>query len=151
MAITVPSLLTIAALISLASVAFTNYIMIIFSCRGLKGHGAWLIKYHNKDLWCICILVQNGLAAYTTWTSVATLINLTVVLSYDAGMSQSDAAALSLSLLSVELLVRFVLESRFLDKHLRYILAVYPVIIVTLSGNMSRNFGASAPGIDIQL
>lgn len=51
------------------------------------------------------IQVQNGLAAYTTWTSIATLINLTIVLSYDAGMSESDAATLTLSLLSAEVLV----------------------------------------------
>lgn len=51
------------------------------------------------------IQVQNGLAVYTTWTSIATLINLTIVVSYDAGMSKSDAATLSLSLLSVEVLV----------------------------------------------
>ncbi|XP_017308183.1 uncharacterized protein si:ch211-161h7.5 [Ictalurus punctatus] len=136
----------IAALIMLAFVAFTNYMMIFFSCRGLKEYGAWLNKYHNKDLWCIRILVQNGLAVYTTWTSIATLINLTIVVSYDAGMSKSDAATLSLSLLSVEVLVWFVLENSFLEKHVRYILTVYPVIIVALSGNMTKNFDASAPG-----
>lgn len=48
----------IAALIMLAFVAFTNYMMIFFSCRGLKEYGAWLNKYHNKDLWCIRILVK---------------------------------------------------------------------------------------------
>ncbi|XP_026794068.3 uncharacterized protein si:ch211-161h7.5 [Pangasianodon hypophthalmus] len=136
----------IAALIMLALVAFTNYTMIFFSCRGLKEYGAWLNKYHNKDLWCIRILVQNGLAVYTTWTSIATLINLTIVVSYDAGMSKSGAATLSLSLLLVEVIVWFVLENSFLDKHVRYILTVYPVIIVALSGNMTKNFDASAPG-----
>lgn len=48
----------IAALIMLAFVAFTNYMMIFFSCHGLKEYGAWLNKYHNKDLWCIRILVK---------------------------------------------------------------------------------------------
>lgn len=128
----------IAALIMLAFVAFTNYMMIFFSCRGLKEHGAWLNKNHSRDLWCIRILVsyleiawhrrlihymikkdvfcffllsftliqvQNGLAVYATWTSIATLINLTIVVHYDAGMSESHAATLSLSLLSVAVLV----------------------------------------------
>ncbi|KAK3541449.1 hypothetical protein QTP86_025950 [Hemibagrus guttatus] len=138
----------IAALIFLAFVAFTNYTMIFFSCRGLKEYGAWLNKYHNKDLWCIRILVQNGLATYATWTSIATLINLTIVVSYNAGMSKSDAATLSLSLLSAEVLIWFVLENSLLDKHVRYILTVYPIIIVALSGNMTKNFDASAPGIN---
>ncbi len=43
--------------------------------------------------------VQNGIATYTTWTTIATLINFTVVLRYDAGMTQSDAATVSLSIL----------------------------------------------------
>lgn len=43
--------------------------------------------------------VQNGIATYTTWTTIATLINFTVVLRYNAGMTQSDAATVSLSIL----------------------------------------------------
>ncbi|KAL7840780.1 hypothetical protein AOLI_G00261030 [Acnodon oligacanthus] len=135
----------IAALIMLALIAFTNYLTIFFSCYGLKEYGAWLNKYHTKDLWCIRLLVQNGLALYATWTSIATLINFTVVLSYEAGMSPSDAATLSLSLLLVEVAVWFILENFVIDKHVRYILTIYPVIIVALSGNMTKNFDASAP------
>ncbi|TSK98421.1 hypothetical protein Baya_5335 [Bagarius yarrelli] len=138
----------IAALILLALVALTNYAMIFFSCLGLQKHGAWLNKYHKSDLWSVRILVQNGLAVYATWTSIATLINLTIVVSYSGGMSNSDAATLSLSLLSAEVLVWFVLENFFLDKHVRYILTVYPVVIVALSGNITKNFNASAPGIN---
>ncbi|XP_037389965.1 uncharacterized protein si:ch211-161h7.5 [Pygocentrus nattereri] len=135
----------IAALIMLALIAFTNYLAIFFSCYGLKEYGAWLNKYHTNDLWCIRILVQNGLAVYATWTSIATLINFTIVVSYEAGMSQSDAATLSASLLLVEVAVWFILENFVIDKHVRYILTIYPVIIVALSGNMTKNFDASAP------
>lgn len=42
---------------------------------------------------------------YTTWTTIATLINLTIVLSYDAKMAPSDAATLSYSVLAVVLVV----------------------------------------------
>lgn len=49
--------------------------------------------------------VQNGVMIYTTWTTIATLINLTIVLTYDAKMSPEDAATISYSCLAVVLLV----------------------------------------------
>ncbi|TRY91978.1 hypothetical protein DNTS_014577 [Danionella cerebrum] len=135
----------IAALVFLALIAFTNYLLIIFSCHGLKQHGAWLNKYHKADLWCIRILVQNGIAVYTTWTTIATLINFTIVLSYEAGMTQSDAATVSLSFLLGEAIAWFILENFVFEKHLRYVLTVYPVVIVALSGNMTKNFNSADP------
>lgn len=42
---------------------------------------------------------------YTTWTTIATLINLTIVLTYDVKMSPTDAATVSYSVLAVVLLV----------------------------------------------
>ena len=49
--------------------------------------------------------VQNGVAMYTTWTTIATLINLTIVLIYEVHMSPTDAATIALSVLSAVLLV----------------------------------------------
>lgn len=40
---------------------------------------------------------------------------------------------------------RFILENFVFEKHLRYILTVYPVIIVALSGNMTKNFNSANP------
>lgn len=36
----------------------TNYVILFFSCYGLKIYGAWLNKYHNGDLWIFRILVK---------------------------------------------------------------------------------------------
>ncbi|XP_057178210.1 uncharacterized protein si:ch211-161h7.5 isoform X2 [Triplophysa rosa] len=135
----------IAAVIFLALIAFTNYLTIFLSCHGLKEYGAWLNKYHKVDLWCIRILVQNGIATYATWTTIATLLNFTIVLSYNAGMSKSDAATVSLSILLGEVIAWFIVENFVFEKHLRYILTVYPVVIVALSGNMTKNFNAANP------
>lgn len=49
--------------------------------------------------------VQNGVAIYATWTTIASLLNLTIVLTNDANMSQTDAAIASLSILTVVLFV----------------------------------------------
>uniref|UniRef100_A0A3P8TUV3 Si:ch211-161h7.5 n=1 Tax=Amphiprion percula TaxID=161767 RepID=A0A3P8TUV3_AMPPE len=118
----------IPALIFLILVIATNYSMVFYICHGLHLYGPWLKKYHKADLWC---LVQNGVMIYTTWTTIATLINVTIVLTYNAKMSPTDAA--------------FVLENLVLDKHVRYILIVYPVLIWALSGNLDKNFDAQSP------
>lgn len=135
----------IAAFVILALVALTNYAMIFFSCHGLNSYGAWLNKYHKVDLWLIRVMVQNGLAVYTAWTTLATLINLTIVMDYNGQLSKLDAGTVSLSILTVEVLVWFVLENFVLDKHVRYILTIYPVVIVALTGNMTKNFDFAAP------
>lgn len=49
--------------------------------------------------------VQNGVMIYTTWTTLATLINLTIVLTYEVEMSPVDAATVSYSILSAVLLL----------------------------------------------
>ncbi|XP_023122084.1 uncharacterized protein LOC111565976 [Amphiprion ocellaris] len=135
----------IPALIFLILVIATNYSMVFYICHGLHLYGPWLKKYHKADLWCLRILVQNGVMIYTTWTTIATLINVTIVLTYNAKMSPTDAATISYSVLCAVLLVWFVLENLVLDKHVRYILIVYPVLIWALSGNLDKNFDAQSP------
>ncbi|XP_044195902.1 uncharacterized protein LOC122972714 [Thunnus albacares] len=134
--------LMIAALVFLILVICTNYSMIGFICHGLHIYGPWLKKYHKADLWLLRVLVQNGVMVYTTWTTIATLINVTIVLTYDAKMSPTNAATISYSILAVVLLVWFIVENFVLDKHVRYILINYPVVIWALSGNLDKNYNA---------
>ncbi|XP_070842771.1 uncharacterized protein [Chaetodon trifascialis] len=138
----------IAALIFLIVVISTNYSMIFFTCHGLHIYGPWLQKYHKIDLWLLRVLVQNGVMVYTTWTTIATLINLTIVLTYEAKMSPEDAATISYSLLAAVLLLWFVLENLVLDKHVRYILITYPVVIWALAGNLDKNYDYDSPSLN---
>uniref|UniRef100_A0A3B3BJ39 Si:ch211-161h7.5 n=1 Tax=Oryzias melastigma TaxID=30732 RepID=A0A3B3BJ39_ORYME len=121
-----------AALAFLILIALTNYAVIFFSCWGLHKYGAWLDKYHK---------IQNGVAIYATWTTIASLINLNIVLVYDAGVSSTDASTIALSILTV-----FALENTILDKHVRYVLITYVVVIWALAGNMNKNYDANSPG-----
>lgn len=43
-------------------------------------------------------------------------------------------------------LCRFAVENFVIEKHVRYVLTVYPVIIVALSGILSKHYDAAAPG-----
>lgn len=40
---------------------------------------------------------------------------------------------------------RFILENFVFDKHMRYILTIYPVVIWALTGNLMKNYDASSP------
>lgn len=40
---------------------------------------------------------------------------------------------------------RFVLENFFLDKHVRYILIIYPVVIWALTGSYTKNYDPASP------
>lgn len=135
----------IPALVFLILVILTNYCSLFFVCHGLHIYGPWLKAYHNVDLWCIRILVQNAVMIYTTWTTIATLINLTIVLTYEAQMDPTDAATIAYSLLAVLLVVWFILENFVLDKHVRYICITYAVVIWALSGNLDKNYNVDSP------
>nr|XP_054607176.1 uncharacterized protein LOC107382836 isoform X1 [Nothobranchius furzeri] len=143
----------IVALVFLILIICTNYLMIVFISHSLHIYGPWLNKYHKADLWLMRVLVsvqnvvkvQNGVMIYTTWTTIATLLNLTIVLSYHAEMSPAGAATLSYSLLTVLLIVWFVLENFVLEKYVRYIFITYPVVIWALSGNMDKNYDTASP------
>lgn len=55
---------------------------------------------------CICHpQVQNGIAIYATWTTIASLVNLSIVLIKDTKMAQADAVTVSFSILTVVLFV----------------------------------------------
>lgn len=56
-------------------------------------------------LFLLYLQVQNGVTIYATWTTIATLINLTIVLTYNVKMLPEDAATISYSVLAVVLLV----------------------------------------------
>lgn len=50
--------LLLAGLITSALMTLTDYMILFFSCHGLKIYGAWLHKHHNIDLWTFRILVK---------------------------------------------------------------------------------------------
>ena len=50
--------LLLPGLIISALMTITDYMVLFFSCHGLKIYGAWLHKYQNTDLWLIRILVK---------------------------------------------------------------------------------------------
>lgn len=86
------------------------------------------------------VLVNNGLALYATWCTIASLINLTMAIAYFHGVDQDVACTISLVILAVEIIVWFSLENTILDKYVRYTLTIYPVVIWALSASINKNW-----------
>ncbi|XP_059901220.1 uncharacterized protein LOC132452557 [Gadus macrocephalus] len=122
-----------------ALMSLTDYLLLFFSCQGLKVYGAWLQKHSPADLWFLRVLVQNGVAVYAAWGSISTLLCLSVYLENRTATSKCDCAMVSLVVLLMELLVWFLLENFYLDEHVRYVLTVYPVTILWLAGSVTQS------------
>ena len=68
---------------------------------------------------------MNGLGIYTTWTVIASLLNLGHALKYISLVSMKDTSNLCLSLLLVFSVLYFLLENSTLDQKLRFLLTPY--------------------------
>ena len=101
------------------------------------------VCYFRVDLYMNRILIQNGVAFNATWVTIATLLNLGIVIAYWGGVDQSTASTVSLSVLTCEVLVYFVLENFILERYLRYTYSVWPVVIWALSGSIAQNWDSS--------
>ncbi|KAK2844000.1 hypothetical protein Q5P01_010659 [Channa striata] len=136
--------LMLAALVVLILLAISSYSALFCCCFATDYFGLWLQTYHRKDLACLRILVQNGLALYATWISIASLIKFSLVL-HLWGVDRSTAATVSLCILFAEVVGWFILENWVLDRWVRNILTVYPVVIVALVGILFRHFNLDDP------
>ncbi|KAJ3595372.1 hypothetical protein NHX12_004676 [Muraenolepis orangiensis] len=133
-----------AALVVLAMVTLSNYGALFFCCYATEYYGLWLQNHQPRDLACLRILVQNGLALYSTWTSVATLINLCVVLEL-WGVARTTAGTASLCILLGQLLAWFFLENVVLSRWVSSLQTVYPVVVLALLGTVVRHYDPAEP------
>jgi len=105
-----------------------------------------LAKDSPTDLYVARILVLNSLAVYATWVTIASLIGLTTVLQYFTALGAVNAGTVSLVALALFLALYFALENTILDRYLRYVGIVYPVVIWALSGVLVAHWGATDEG-----
>ncbi|PKK20581.1 putative LOC102086399 [Columba livia] len=132
------------ALVFLVALTLTTYAALFISHRALSIYSSCFVKGHKAELWLIRILVQNGLALYATWTTIATLLNFAVVLIYKWNVSNETATTASLSILALYLVIWFYLENFFFDKYVCYNLTIYPVVIIALTGSACKNYSLSS-------
>jgi len=113
------------------------------------------------DLWMTRIIVLNGLALYASWVSVASCLNVGIIIQNytptvaalgltegsgsvagsgngtDGGLNTPldvNSGTVTLSLLALIIVVYFILENAALYKFTGFVLVVYPTIIWALAG-----------------
>ena len=138
--------------------SFSNYevvvsfvVLLVLAIVLYGAIGAALVAYYYKmnhlqqhqkvDLILTPVLLHNGLAVYTTWTTVATLLNMGITMQYTGG-NRVDASTTGIVVLSVLMLIElvwFLLENTVLDCYTRYVYTIYPVLIWALSGVITNN------------
>ncbi|CAL4067741.1 unnamed protein product [Meganyctiphanes norvegica] len=97
-------------------------------------HGAWMAAHAKVDLWFIRIFWHNGLAMYTTWTTITALLNLAMVLKYELNIDEQLIVYIVLGVISGLMLLWFILENTALDRWMRYTVTQYAVIVVAMVG-----------------
>lgn len=127
-----PFLVLISAALWIAIAIQVFYLNRIASDPPTKRQKEFKIDYYLTQF-----IVINGLAIYSTWTAIATLINFSIVLQYYGEFNGVNVGTAALCLLAIELIVYFIMENIFLDRFLRFVFIVYPVIIWALSGVLS--------------
>jgi hypothetical protein len=128
------------ALVVIALLPFTLFLALAIHHNLVFKSGRLLTEQHRLDLVTMRIIIQNGLALYATWVTIATLLNFAIVLTYWGDVDQPVASTASLSILLVEVLVYSLLENVVWDRYLRYTYSPWMVVAYALAGSMSQNW-----------
>ena len=94
----------------------------------------------KRDVILTQILLNNGIGIYETWVTIAAQVNFAVALQYDYDLSASTAATVAMSIVLLEMGTWFIAEITILDRYVRYILTVYPVVVWAVAGIIANNY-----------
>lgn len=136
------------ALPLIALTPFTLYICLFFSLRRLYVNLDFLTRNGlTLDVWLIRMLIQNGIAFYAAWVTVATLINLGIVMTYGDGsdvththVRQDVSSTVVLGIVTVEIILWFTLDLVVFDKFTRYLFSPYITLTVAFAGIVQKNY-----------
>jgi len=127
--------LTILASIFLFLIAITNILVMVFMAKNIGDNHAVFIRGSPLFWWGVVYrVILNGLGIYTTWTVIASLVNLTTALVYAGEVDQREASLAALSLLVIFHCTWFVIENCLVDFYARYLLTPYLVVIWASNG-----------------
>lgn len=129
------------SLVVIAITPITLYVALFFSYNRLYNNLGRLNKENAvKDIWLIRFLVQNGMSLYATWVTIATLLNVAMVMTYKGGIANEDSCTAVLGILTAFIITYVVLENTIWDKYIRYTFTPYITLTMALGGVVSKNF-----------
>ncbi|CAL8088121.1 unnamed protein product [Orchesella dallaii] len=123
-----------AAASFLTLIAISNWVALIIFSVSLWNNVVILKTEAPIDLILHRVLIQNGFGMYTTWTTIASLINIAVALVYDGKLEDPVPSLIALAFLSVLIALWVPLEFFFWDNYFRYLLTPLFVVLWALSG-----------------
>ncbi|RUS88302.1 hypothetical protein EGW08_003940 [Elysia chlorotica] len=136
-------LLFSAAFIFLVLVATSLVMTVATGASALARYRSQLIDQGRAlDVKVLTVTMVNGVSMYATWTCVATLINLGILLVYKlpTPFNSETASIVCLSILTCLLVLYTVLDSTVLKPYNRFNFAPYATIIWALIGILAENF-----------
>jgi len=125
----------------LFAIAFSLYALLVLSYYRFNKLSK--SNFPKLDFYAIQALVHNGIAFYATWCTIASLLNMTIAITYIEGVKNETASTIALVILTVEILGWFIVENTVLDRYLRYTVSQYPVLIIALSAIISKHWDSS--------
>jgi len=116
-------------------IAITNIIVTGIMATNIYVYRMQFVSGRPMFYWgLIYRLTMNGFGVYTTWTVIATLINLSVALVYEFEVDMTKTCLTALCLLVIVHVTWFMVENTVLDRYVRYLLTPYMVIIWAVNG-----------------
>ena len=129
-----------ASLALLAGTVVSLAACVFSASKGLHDYLGKQTKPSTADVWCVRILVQNGIIFYNAWVTIATCINLVVTLHYHCGYDEKKTTTAALAALLCITVFWFVMENFVFESYTRFIFAEYIVLIVGLSGVIKQHW-----------
>ncbi|XP_012939472.1 uncharacterized protein LOC101845778 [Aplysia californica] len=136
-------LLFLASFIFLACIAVSLYLTVTIAANRVVLYRENLIDNgRGCEVSFLQVAVVNGVSMYATWTTIATLINLGVVLVYkwSRPISNENASIICLGILAVIAVVYVGLDITVLERYTRYSVTPYLVVTWALSAIIAKNW-----------
>ncbi len=99
-------------MVTIASIA-------LLVCLFISHHESYRLreKMTLPDIWINRVLVQNGLAFFATWLSIATCLNFAIFLYRRASLTQDIASTIALVIILALIILYSVLENVIWQKY----------------------------------
>ena len=124
---------------------FSLYICIGMTMYTLNKHTTAMMEAGTQSHIAKTIaFVLNGLGVYAAWVSIATLLNMVIVLHYEFNVDQKIACTIFLGCLAFDAIVYACLDLVMFERQFRYVFTPYLVLHVALAGILYKNWDLSS-------
>lgn len=120
---------------------FMLYLAMYYTFKSLDKYKDDLSK-EGKDVEVRLVtgMVLNGLGEFAAWGSLASLVNLNVVLINDTRLNVRLAGTITLLCVAFDVILWVILDNFVFHAYTQYLFTPYPVVLIALIGIITRNW-----------